>query len=62
MPKSKFQALIFSIKETRNQLISNEISVEEAEVIFNKLLAEYNEIKKSSENDDFSSYLNNILK
>lgn len=62
MPKSKFQALIFSIKEARSQLISKEISIEEAEMIFNKLLAEYNEIKKSSENDDFNSFMSKILK
>lgn len=62
MPKSKFQALIFSIKEANKQLASKEISIHEAEIIFDKLLTEYNEIIKSPESDDFNNFLDRILK
>lgn len=62
MPKSKYKALIFSISETKKQLDSGQISIADAELLLNKLLVEYNEIKKSSESDDFNNYLNKIFK
>lgn len=62
MPKNKFQKLIFSIQETRRQLAENEISSEDALLIFNKLLSEYEEIKKSSESDDFKNFLKHLMK
>lgn len=62
MPKNKYQKLIFSIQETRRQLADNEISPDDAKLLFNDLLCEYEKIKKSSESDDFQMFLKKILK
>ncbi len=61
MPKNKFQKLIFTIQETRRQLANEEITPEDAKVLFNELMRTYEEIKKSSESDDFKSFLKNFL-
>lgn len=62
MPKNKFKALSLIVIETKRQLADNEISVTEAEIIFNKLLADYNNIKKSLNNDDFNNFFEKVFK
>lgn len=61
MPKNKYQKLIFSIQETRRQLADNEISPDDAKLLFSKLLLEYEKIKKSSESDDFQMFLKGFI-
>lgn len=61
MPKNKYQKLIFSIQETRRQLADNEISPDDAKLLFNKLLLEYELIKRTSEGDIFKDFMKKLL-